>query len=106
MCGYFGTKKKIVLLNYPLGLSLLKYKNVWVFWNKKKSGLNRCSPLNSSIDIWENRKICCTHGMPSTRYLSYFSPLCMKVYTSFYGKMDLCLYFINYAAKCLYFEIF
>ena len=27
--------KKIVLLNYPLGLSLLKYKNVWVFWNKK-----------------------------------------------------------------------
>ena len=50
MCGYFGTKKKIVLLNYPLGLSLLKYKNVWVFWNKKKSGSNRCSPLNSSID--------------------------------------------------------
>ena len=102
----FWNKKKIVLLNYPLGLSLLKYKNVWVFWNKKKSGLNRCNPLNSSIDIWENRKICCTHGMPSTRYLSYFSPLCMKVYTSFYGKMDLCLYFINYAAKCLYFEIF
>ena len=43
MCGYFGTKKKslcvgilepkkIVLLNYPLGLSLLKYRNVWVFW--------------------------------------------------------------------------
>ena len=29
-------KKKIVLLNYPLGLSLLKYRNVWVFWNKKK----------------------------------------------------------------------
>ena len=28
--------KKIVLLNYPLGLSLLKYRNVWVFWNKKK----------------------------------------------------------------------
>ena len=49
MCGYFGTKK-IVLLNYPLNLSLLKYKNVWVFWNKKKSGSNRCSPLNSSID--------------------------------------------------------
>ena len=49
MCGYFGTKK-IVLLNYPLGLSLLKYRNVWVFWNKKKSGSNRCSPLNSSID--------------------------------------------------------
>ena len=36
MCGYFGTKKKIVLLNYPLVLSLLKYMNVWVFWNKKK----------------------------------------------------------------------
>ena len=49
MCGYFGTKK-IVLLNYPLGLSLLKYRNVWVFWNKKKSGSNRCSPLNSSIE--------------------------------------------------------
>ena len=49
MCGYFGTKK-IVLLNYPLSLSLLKYRNVWVFWNKKKSGSNRCSPLNSSID--------------------------------------------------------
>ena len=42
--------KKIVLLNYPLGLSLLKYKNVWVFWNKKKSGLNMCNPLNSSIE--------------------------------------------------------
>ena len=36
MCGYFG-KKKVVLLNYPLSLSLLKYKNVWVFWNKKKN---------------------------------------------------------------------
>ena len=31
-------------------MSLLKYRNVWVFWNKKKSGLNRCSLLNSSID--------------------------------------------------------
>ena len=50
MCGYFGTKK-IVLLNYPLGLSLLKYRNVWVFWNKKKSGSNKCNPLNSSIDF-------------------------------------------------------
>ena len=49
MCGYFGIKK-IVLLNYPLGLSLLKYRNVWVFWNKKKSSSNRCSPLNSSIE--------------------------------------------------------
>ena len=43
-------QKKIVLLNYSLVLSLLKYRNVWVFWNKKKAGSNRCSPLNSSID--------------------------------------------------------
>ena len=42
--------KEIVLPNYPLVLPLLKYRNVWVFWNKKKSGLNRCSLLNSSID--------------------------------------------------------
>ena len=42
--------KEIVLPNYPLVLSLLKYKNVWVFWNKKKTGSNMCSPLNSSID--------------------------------------------------------
>ena len=28
-------QKKIVILNYPLGLSLLKYRNVWVFWKKK-----------------------------------------------------------------------
>ena len=46
----FWNKKKIVLLNYPLGLSLLKYRNVWVFWNKKKSDSNRCSLLNSSIE--------------------------------------------------------
>ena len=46
----FWNKKKIVLLNYPLDLSLLKYRNVWVFWNKKKSGSNRCSLLNNSID--------------------------------------------------------
>ena len=55
----FWNKKKIVLLNYPLDLSLLKYRNVWVFWNKKKSGSNRCSPLNSSIDRYrwpKNRK--------------------------------------------------
>ena len=43
-------QKKIILLNYPLVLSLLKYRNVWVFWNKKKTGSNRCSPFNSSID--------------------------------------------------------
>ena len=29
--------KEIVLPNYPLVLSLLKYRNVWVFWNKKNS---------------------------------------------------------------------
>ena len=70
--------KEIVLPNYPLVLSLLKhrnvwvfwnkkkysftklsfrfvstkYRNVWVFWNKKKSSSNRCNPLNSSIDMW------------------------------------------------------
>ena len=44
--------KEIVLPNYPLILSLLKYRNVWVFWNKKKSGSNRCSLLNSSIDYF------------------------------------------------------
>ena len=27
--------KEIVLPNYPFILSLLKYRNVWVFWNKK-----------------------------------------------------------------------
>ena len=57
----FWNKKKIVLLNYPLGLSLLKYRNVWVFWNKKKSGSNRCSPLNSSIDtqfLKECKQLC------------------------------------------------
>ena len=37
----FWNKKKIVLQNYPLVLSLLKYKNVWVFWNKKKSDSNK-----------------------------------------------------------------
>ena len=42
--------KEIVLPNYPLVLSLLKYRNVWVFWNKKKSGSNRYNPLNSSIE--------------------------------------------------------
>ena len=28
--------QEIVLPNYPLVLSLLKHRNVWVFWNKKK----------------------------------------------------------------------
>ena len=32
--------KEIVLPNYPLVLFLLKYRNVWVFWNKKKSDSN------------------------------------------------------------------
>ena len=56
--GILEPKKKIVLLNYPLGLSLLKYRNVWVFWNKKKSGSNRCSPLNSSIKKKNIRENC------------------------------------------------
>ena len=43
-------QKKIVLLNYPLGLSLLKYRNVWVFWNKKNPVQTRATPLNSNID--------------------------------------------------------
>ena len=44
-------KKRIVLLNYPLVLSLLKYRNVWIFWNKKKKyDSNRCNPLNSNIE--------------------------------------------------------
>ena len=29
--------KEIVLPNYPLVLSLLKYRNVWVFWKQKNS---------------------------------------------------------------------
>ena len=52
MCGYFGTKKKnIVLLNYPLGLPLLNIGMCGYFGTKKKSGSNRCNPLNSSIDF-------------------------------------------------------
>ena len=54
MCGYFGTKKKkknsFTKLSFRFAST--KYRNVWVFWNKKKkSGSNRCNPLNSSIDI-------------------------------------------------------
>ena len=41
----FWNKKKIVLLNYPLGLSLLKYRNVWIFWNKKKIRFKQVQPL-------------------------------------------------------------
>ena len=44
-------KKKIVLLNYPLGLPLLNIGMCGYFGTKKKSGSNRCNPLNSSIDI-------------------------------------------------------
>ena len=35
MCGYFGTKKNIVLLNYPLGLSLLNIGMCGYFGTKK-----------------------------------------------------------------------
>ena len=41
----------IVLLNYPLGLPLLNIGMCGYFGTKKKSGSNRCNPLNSSIDI-------------------------------------------------------
>ena len=67
--------KKIVLLNYPLGLSLLKYRNVWVFWNKKKSGSNRCSPLNSSIDyiIYSiHHCFCCKVGANVIQFIIAF----------------------------------
>ena len=37
--------KEIVLPNYPLVLSLLKYRNVWVFWNKKKIRFKQGQPL-------------------------------------------------------------
>ena len=45
--------KYVFLPDYPLVLSLLKPRDVEVFWKKKKkkkSGLNRGSILNSSID--------------------------------------------------------
>ena len=42
--------KRNIFTKLSFNLSLLKYRNVWVFWNKKKSGSNRCSPLNNSID--------------------------------------------------------
>ena len=56
-CSYFvenvlAQVKHVFLLNYPLVLSLLKSRDVGVFWNKKKkSGPNSGNPLNSSIDI-------------------------------------------------------
>ena len=36
--------KEIVLPNYTLDLSLLKYKNVWVFWNKKNPVQTNAAP--------------------------------------------------------------
>ena len=57
-CSYFVGNvlvqvKHVFLPDYPLVLSLLKSRDVGVFWNqkKKKSGPNSESPLNSSIDI-------------------------------------------------------
>ena len=48
--------KDIVLPNYLLVLSVLKLREIGVFWNKKKSSLNRCSLLNSSIGLREKPK--------------------------------------------------
>ena len=39
------------LPNYPLVLSLLKYRGVRAFLNLKISNPNRRNPLNNSIDI-------------------------------------------------------
>ena len=50
MCGYFGTKK-IVLLNYPLGLSLLKYRNVWEFGTKENLQADASSPLPAATQL-------------------------------------------------------
>ena len=54
-CSYFVDNilvqvRHVFLLYYPLVLSLLKPRGVGIFWNKKESGPNRGSPLNSSID--------------------------------------------------------
>ena len=55
-CSYFIGNilvevRHIFLLDYPLILSLLEPKGVRVFWKKKKkSGPNRRSLLNNSID--------------------------------------------------------
>ena len=66
--------KEIILPNYHFILSLLKYRNVWVFWNKKKSGSNRCSPLNSSIDIYIERWVQVTPGVTLKSY-TFSKPL-------------------------------
>ena len=42
--------KEIVLPNYSLVLSLLKYRSVGAFLNKKIRNPNRKNPLNNSID--------------------------------------------------------
>ena len=39
------------LSDCPLVLSLLKYKGIGAFLNKKMRNLNKRAPLNSSIDI-------------------------------------------------------
>ena len=54
-CSYFVGNilvqvRHVFLLNYPLVLSLLIPRKIWVFWNKKNSNPNRESSLNSSID--------------------------------------------------------
>ena len=36
--------KDIVLPNYPLVLSLLKHRDVWVFWNKKNPVQTSAAP--------------------------------------------------------------
>ena len=40
----YATFKRNSFTKLSFYLSLLKYRNVWVFWNKKKSGSNRCNP--------------------------------------------------------------
>ena len=42
--------KDIFLFCCPLVLSILKFREIRVVWTKKKSGPNKKSPLNSSID--------------------------------------------------------
>ena len=56
-CLYFVSNvlvqiRHVFLLNYLLVLSLLKFRSVGIFWNKKKSNPNKGSFLNNSIDIY------------------------------------------------------
>ena len=47
----------VFLPNCPLILSPLKYKDIWAFFNqKKKRNPNKRNPLNSSINI-NNEKV-------------------------------------------------